>query len=327
MTRRTCGRRPTSCPTSPGIRAREGSFGSSPCSTGRRGLRCVRRTRGGTRDATRGARLRGRRHAAGGQRAGPREPVPRRSAVGRGGRADVRSDELRRLSRRRCGGLGGPQPARRPLALRRLRWRDLPVDLLRPAARHACVRRSLAGGRHLEGRDVPPAARAAGERADSVMEIAMRWLSGLAGTLLLAVVLRDAFETIILPRRVSGRIRLTKLFYRSTWMPWRGAARLLSGRRRDAFLSFYGRLSLLFLLALWAVGIVFSFGLLQWAAGSAMTVVGGGATGFWSDVYMSGTTFFTLGLGDVVPRTTIAKALTVVEAGTGFATVSAFAIV
>jgi len=27
-------------------------------------------------------------------------------------------------------------------------------------------------------------------------------------------VLWDAFETIILPRRVSGRIRLTKLFYR-----------------------------------------------------------------------------------------------------------------
>src|SRR6266704_1646953 len=106
-------------------------------------------------------------------------------------------------------------------------------------------------------------------------------------------------------------------------MPWRGAARLLSGRRRDAFLSFYGPLSLLFLLALWAVGIVFSFGLLQWAAGSAMTVVGGGATGFWSDVYMSGTTFFTLGLGDVVPRTVIAKALTVVEAGTGFAFLAA----
>jgi len=71
------------------------------------------------------------------------------------------------------------------------------------------------------------------------------------------------------------------------------------------------------------VGIVFSFGLLQWAAGSAMTVVGGGATGFWSDVYMSGTTFFTLGLGDVVPRATGAKALTVVEAGTGFAFLAA----
>jgi hypothetical protein len=34
---------------------------------------------------------------------------------------------------------------------------------------------------------------------------------------------------------------------------------------------------------------------------------------------MSGTSFFTLGLGDVVPKTGLARALTVIEAGTGFA--------
>src|SRR2546422_5371111 len=150
----------------------------------------------------------------------------------------------------------------------------------------------------------------------------MRLLGGVLGAMLLATVLWDAFETIILPRRVSGRIRLTRLFYRSTWIPWRAAARALSGRKRDVFLSIFGPLSLILLLALWAVGSVFSFGLLQWAAGSAMRVVGdggGGAPGFWSDVYMSGTTFFTLGLGDVVPRTALAKTLTVIEAGTGFA--------
>jgi hypothetical protein len=156
----------------------------------------------------------------------------------------------------------------------------------------------------------------------------MRWITGVAGTVLLAVVLWDAFETIILPRRVSGRIRLTKLFYRLTWAPWRTTARLLMGRRREAFLSFYGPLSLIALLALWAAGSVFAFGLLQWAAGSAMTIAGvggagGGGTGFWSDLYMSGTTFFTLGLGDVVPRSALAKTLTVVEAGTGFAFLAA----
>src|SRR5207244_3374208 len=123
-------------------------------------------------------------------------------------------------------------------------------------------------------------------------------------------------------RRVSGPFRLTRLFYRSTWIPWRAAARALSGRKRDVFLSIFGPLSLILLLALWAVGSVFSFGLLQCAAGSAMRVAGdggGGAPGFWSDMYMSGTTFFTLGLGDVVPRTALAKTLTVIEAGTGFA--------
>ncbi len=153
----------------------------------------------------------------------------------------------------------------------------------------------------------------------------MRWLTGVAGVALLAGVLWDAFETIILPRRVSGRIRLTRLFYRFTWAPWRAAARLLSGRRRDAFLSFYGPLSLLLLLALWAAGIVLAFGLLQWAAGSALLPMAGegGEPGLGSDIYMSGTTFFTLGLGDVVPRTPLARTLTVVEAGTGFAFLAA----
>ncbi len=146
----------------------------------------------------------------------------------------------------------------------------------------------------------------------------MRWLGGLAGAVLLALVLWDAFETIILPRRVSGRLRITTLFYRSTWIPWRATAQILSGRRRDAFLSFFGPLSLILLLALWAVGIVVSFGLLQWAAGSALNV-SGGTPSFGTDLYMSGTTFVTLGLGDVAPRSPIAKALTAVEAGMGFA--------
>ena len=146
----------------------------------------------------------------------------------------------------------------------------------------------------------------------------MRWVIGVAGAALLATVLWDAFETIILPRRVSGRFRLTKLFYRATWRPWRAIAPLLPQRPGDAFLGFYGPLSLLLLLALWATGIVLAFGMLQWAAGSALTLVNAGP-GFGAYVYMSGTTFFTLGLGDVVPRTSVAKTLTVIEAGTGFA--------
>jgi len=131
-------------------------------------------------------------------------------------------------------------------------------------------------------------------------------------------VLWDAFETIILPRRVSRRFRLTRLFYRSTWSPWRATAQVLPPKRREAFLGFFGPLSLLVLLGLWATGIVLAFGLLQWAAGSAVSLVGA-TPGFGSDVYLSGTTFFTLGLGDVVPRSSLAKALTVIEAGTGFA--------
>ncbi len=146
----------------------------------------------------------------------------------------------------------------------------------------------------------------------------MRTLASIAGLILLLTILWDAFETIILPRRVTRRVRLTRYFYRFTWIPWSAVARRMrAGNRREGFLSFYGPLSLLFLFTVWAVGLILSFALLHWAAGSAINPPNGVAT-FATDLYLSGTTFFTLGLGDVVPRTGLARIITVIEAGTGF---------
>ena len=42
-----------------------------------------------------------------------------------------------------------------------------------------------------------------------------------AGLLLAIIILVDAFEAIILPRRVTRRIRLARLYYRSTWWLWK----------------------------------------------------------------------------------------------------------
>jgi ion channel len=136
------------------------------------------------------------------------------------------------------------------------------------------------------------------------------------GLLVVATVLWDAFETIILPRRVNGRIRITVLFYRFTWQAWSSVARH-SKRPRDTYLSLYGPLSLLFLLVVWAGGLILGFAILQWGGGSHV-VVADNTRSFGTDLYMSGTTFFTLGLGDVIPQTTLARTVTVVEAGVGF---------
>lgn len=146
----------------------------------------------------------------------------------------------------------------------------------------------------------------------------MRTLVGIAGFALLLMVLRDAFEIIILPRRVSRRFQLTTVFYAISWRSWRGVATRLSGRFRENSLSWFGPLSLLVLLAVWALTIVLAFGMLHYAAGSALKM-DGNTPGFLDDVYLSGTTFFTLGMGDVVPRIPLAKFLTVTEAGLGFA--------
>jgi hypothetical protein len=144
-------------------------------------------------------------------------------------------------------------------------------------------------------------------------------LAAILGAVCIAVVLWDAFETIILPRRVTRRFRLARLFYRYTWLPYAAlVSSLASHKRQDAYLSYYGPVSLPMLVILWGVGLMFGFALLYWATDSGIRAPEG-VPSFFTDLYFSGTTFFTLGLGDVTPRTPVTRALVVVEAGMGFA--------
>jgi hypothetical protein len=138
------------------------------------------------------------------------------------------------------------------------------------------------------------------------------------GVAIFLIVLWDAFEAIILPRRVTRKFRLARVFYKFTWKVWKFLTALIPARKtRETLLSFYGPLSLLVLVAVWAVGLVLAFGLMQFGAGSAVNITDGQPS-FATDIYLSGTTFFTLGLGDVVPRTGLARVLVVTEAGFGF---------
>jgi hypothetical protein len=149
----------------------------------------------------------------------------------------------------------------------------------------------------------------------------MRVLTLILGLLCLAEVLLDAFQTIILPRRASGRFRVSRLFMTATWIPWRAIASQMRGRRRESFLSYFGPLSLLMLVVVWASGLILSFGLFYHALGSPFGDTH--SIGRWeTDLYVSGTTLFTLGLGDVVPLTMPSRFLVALEGGTGLAFVA-----
>ena len=139
------------------------------------------------------------------------------------------------------------------------------------------------------------------------------------GIVIICVVLLDAFETVVLPRRVTRHFRLTAWFYRRVWIPWRKiAARIETLSRQQSFLGYFGPLSLILLLAFWAAGLIFSFALLQYGIGEHEQL-GSEPITFARILYHSGETFFTLGYGDIVPTTAGARALSVFEAGMGFA--------
>lgn len=144
----------------------------------------------------------------------------------------------------------------------------------------------------------------------------MSWLLGGAGAVLVAFVLFDAFETMILPRRVSRRLKLTRYYYKATWTAWAGICDRIRGARRDSFLSFYGPASLIVLFGVWAFLLILGFAMIYRSEG--LVPLGDvHAAGFGKDLYYSGTTFFTLGLGDIATDGGVGRASTVIETGTG----------
>jgi Ion channel len=148
----------------------------------------------------------------------------------------------------------------------------------------------------------------------------MHWWATIGGLVLISVILMDAFETVVLPRRIRRNFfRVSTRFYKKTWGLWMRVARhIKSTNRREGFLAYYGPLSLFPLLGFWALGLILGFACVQYGIGEHLTL-GSEKITFWKVVYLSGETFFTLGYGDITPSNAAARALAVMEAGMGFA--------
>src|SRR5712691_5568133 len=146
----------------------------------------------------------------------------------------------------------------------------------------------------------------------------MRILAVIFGIVLIVLVALDAFETIVLPRRVTRRIRLARLFYRLSQLGWNSIGHLIrSSARRESLRGYVGPLTLLALLVFWAVLFVFGFGLLLWGLALPLNAPDRPIS-FLTYLYLSGTTFFTLGLGDVTPLPGVGRLLVVIEVALGF---------
>jgi len=144
------------------------------------------------------------------------------------------------------------------------------------------------------------------------------WAS-IAGIVLIFVILMDAFETVVLPRRIKRHFRIASLFYKNTWGFWTRVGRhIKSANRREGFLAYFGPLSLIVLMGFWALGLILGFACVQFGLGEHLTLVNERIT-FGKVIYLSGETFFTLGYGDITPNNAAARALAVMEAGMGFA--------
>src|SRR5258708_11487829 len=135
---------------------------------------------------------------------------------------------------------------------------------------------------------------------------------------MLQTMLWDAFETIALPRTATRRLRLARLFYSGTWRDWVAVARLIEpDRRLEHFLALYGPLSVFGLLGVWAGGLITGFALLLGSQHALFSALPSGSRKF-DLFYLSGSTLFTLGVGDAVaPQDRVGRVLMIIEGGIG----------
>ncbi len=144
----------------------------------------------------------------------------------------------------------------------------------------------------------------------------MKLVLSILAAMLILFILQDAFEVMLLPRRIRRRWRFMRVYFAASWAGWtRVGLRVPDPARREHMLALFGPLSMLLLFALWATALITCFGALAWALQPPEGP--GGGSPLSEQIYMSGVTFFTLGFGDVVPHSGAARFVAVLEAGTG----------
>ena len=153
----------------------------------------------------------------------------------------------------------------------------------------------------------------------------MAWLTRTLGVVLIAIAIIDIFMTVLYPR--TGKSLLSMPVSKGTWKIFRQVARWSkSVTRSDAegsrVLSYCGSVVLVFIAIVWIASFIIGFGLIVWTMLGDQIVASQGKTptGFGTALYYSGYNFTTLGIGNLIPKSTICQLLTVLQAALGFAT-------
>ena len=153
----------------------------------------------------------------------------------------------------------------------------------------------------------------------------MRWIALPVGIVLVAWTLLDVFRTLVMPRAARGRVRLSRILFRTMWRPWRWiGVRRKTVQARERVLATAAPFFFFVLLVGWVSLALLGYALILWSP-AFVDGIGPGGDSFGNALYVSGTSLFTLGsVGGVTGST---RAIVVAEAATGlglFAVVIAY---
>jgi hypothetical protein len=147
-------------------------------------------------------------------------------------------------------------------------------------------------------------------------------LERIAGLILILSVVNDVFQSVIVPRAVGKRFRISYVVFRGLWFAWPRLAWMLYGpraERREDFLALYAPFTLVFLLLVWTGCAMLGYGLIAWAwRGGFFPPL----HSFAEALYFAGTSLTTIGFGDIVGRSAGPRFLSIAAAVNGLALLS-----
>ena len=136
-----------------------------------------------------------------------------------------------------------------------------------------------------------------------------------AGAVLLAAVLFDLFQSVVLPRPAARRIQLARLVVRPIWRVWRWLFNRGSRLdRSESRLAAFGPLALMLLFAIWGFAVIIAYSLM---IDSIRDEFRPPLNDYRTSFYVSGTTLVPLAYGDFVPEVGLARVLIFLESATG----------
>lgn len=144
-------------------------------------------------------------------------------------------------------------------------------------------------------------------------------ICAIGGLFLIWVALRDIFLSVVLPRAVDRRLRLSTAVSRGLWRLWKLLAKAYRAEdRREAFLGMFAPFTLMAELAMWVAVLVWGFGTLLYGLPNAFH----GTVTYPSALYFAGASLLTIGYGDITPAGEWARFAALAAGASGLAVVA-----
>lgn len=137
------------------------------------------------------------------------------------------------------------------------------------------------------------------------------------GLIIVALVMFDVFQTVLVPHWTSDTFRLSPHLLHGLWSLWKFIAGAIPARRpREGFLGAFAPFALVATLILWTLLLILGFGIMLYAVRATIEPV---PESLAEACYFAGVTFFSLGYGDISPEGRWSRVVAVAASASGLA--------